>query len=70
MMTQQKLPPVKASLAMLAPNLTQKNRVAIVVYAGAGSMPRRPFEGGRSFYTQTVDVALAEIERLPGRHQP
>ncbi len=26
------------------------------------------FEGGRSFYTQTVDVALAEIERLPGRH--
>ena len=26
------------------------------------------FEGGRSFYTQTVDEALAEIERLPGRH--
>ena len=26
------------------------------------------FEGGRSFYTQTVDDALAEIERLPGRH--
>src|SRR5690242_9327507 len=26
------------------------------------------FEGGRSFYTQTVDAALAEIERLPGRH--
>jgi radical SAM superfamily enzyme YgiQ (UPF0313 family) len=26
------------------------------------------FEGGRSFYTQTVDRALAEIERLPGRH--
>ena len=25
------------------------------------------FEGGRSFYTQTVDAALAEIERLPGR---
>lgn len=26
------------------------------------------FQGGRSFYTQTVDTALSEIERLPGRH--
>ena len=26
------------------------------------------FEGGASFYTQTVDAALAEIDRLPGRH--
>ncbi|HEX2534923.1 MAG TPA: radical SAM protein, partial [Chitinophagaceae bacterium] len=26
------------------------------------------FEGGKSFYTQRVDEALAEIERLPGRH--
>jgi radical SAM superfamily enzyme YgiQ (UPF0313 family) len=26
------------------------------------------FSGGRSFYTQRVDDALAEIERLPGRH--
>ena len=26
------------------------------------------FEGGKSFYTQTADAALAEIERLPGRH--
>jgi radical SAM superfamily enzyme YgiQ (UPF0313 family) len=26
------------------------------------------FEGGRSFYTQTVDAALAEIDRLPGHH--
>ena len=26
------------------------------------------FEGGRSFYTQRVDDALAEIQRLPGRH--
>lgn len=26
------------------------------------------FKGGRAFYTQTVDAALAEIERLPGRH--
>jgi len=26
------------------------------------------FAGGKSFYTQTVDDALGEIERLPGRH--
>lgn len=26
------------------------------------------FEGGRGFYTQAVDDALAEIARLPGRH--
>jgi len=26
------------------------------------------FEGGKGFYTQQVDQALAEIERLPGRH--
>jgi radical SAM superfamily enzyme YgiQ (UPF0313 family) len=26
------------------------------------------FHGGRSFYTQRVDAALAEIARLPGRH--
>jgi radical SAM superfamily enzyme YgiQ (UPF0313 family) len=26
------------------------------------------FKGGRGFYTQSVDDALAEIERLPGRH--
>ncbi|HZW04397.1 MAG TPA: radical SAM protein [Anaerolineaceae bacterium] len=26
------------------------------------------FKGGKSFYTQTIDDALAEIERLPGRH--
>jgi len=26
------------------------------------------FAGGRSFYAQRVDEALAEIERLPGRH--
>ena len=26
------------------------------------------FKGGQSFYTQAVDTALAEIERLPGRH--
>jgi radical SAM superfamily enzyme YgiQ (UPF0313 family) len=26
------------------------------------------FQGGKSYYTQSVDDALAEIERLPGRH--
>jgi radical SAM superfamily enzyme YgiQ (UPF0313 family) len=26
------------------------------------------YEGGRSFYTQIVDDALSEIERLPGKH--
>ncbi|MFI1988901.1 B12-binding domain-containing radical SAM protein [Actinoplanes sp. NPDC020271] len=26
------------------------------------------FEGGKSFYTQRVDDALAEIDRLPGKH--
>ncbi len=26
------------------------------------------FQGGKSFYTQEVDAALREIERLPGRH--
>ena len=26
------------------------------------------FQGGKSFYTQQVDAALGEIERLPGRH--
>ncbi|MCE6988625.1 B12-binding domain-containing radical SAM protein [Dyadobacter sp. CY323] len=26
------------------------------------------FEGGKTFYTQLVDEALAEINRLPGRH--
>ena len=26
------------------------------------------FKGGKSFYTQKVDAALAEIERLPGKH--
>ena len=26
------------------------------------------FEGGKSFYTQRVDAALQEIDRLPGKH--
>ncbi|OFW22520.1 MAG: hypothetical protein A3H97_06375 [Acidobacteria bacterium RIFCSPLOWO2_02_FULL_65_29] len=38
MMDANKLPLVKGSLAMLAPNLTEKDRVAIVVYAGAAGL--------------------------------
>jgi Ca-activated chloride channel family protein len=38
MMPPNKLPLVKGSLAMLAPNLTPKDRVAIVVYAGAAGV--------------------------------
>jgi len=26
------------------------------------------FKGGKSFYTQAVDIALGEIEKLPGKH--
>ena len=26
------------------------------------------YEGGKSFYTQKIDAALSEIDRLPGRH--
>lgn len=26
------------------------------------------YQGGKSFYTQSVDAALAEIDRLPGKH--
>ena len=26
------------------------------------------FEGGKSFYTQRIDAALSELDRLPGRH--
>ena len=26
------------------------------------------FEGGKGFYTQAVDEALAKIDRLPGKH--
>jgi len=31
-------------------------------------LQRRFFEGGKSFYTQLVDDALSEIDRLPGKH--
>jgi len=38
--------------------------VAVIVFCYKEAF----FKGGRSFYTQAVDEALAEIERLPGRH--
>ena len=41
-----KLPLVKASLAMLAPNLTDKDRVAIVVYAGNTGLVLPSTSGG------------------------
>ena len=40
-----KLPLVKASLAMLAPNLTEKDRVSIVVYAGRTGLVLPPTSG-------------------------
>ena len=48
MMTPHKLPLVKASLAMLAPNLTAKDRVAIVVYAGATGLVLPSTSGDRN----------------------
>lgn len=35
---------------------------------GSGSQKDAFFEGSKSFYTQAVDDALAEIERLCSRH--
>jgi radical SAM superfamily enzyme YgiQ (UPF0313 family) len=68
--TLQGLPPIRRDLikrrSYLVPN-------SIVVSRGCPHVcdfcyKEAFFEGGRSFYTQTVDAALAEIERLPGRH--
>ena len=59
MMTPQKLPLVKASLAMLAPNLTAKDRVAIVVYAGAAGLVLPSTSGAD---TQTIVDSLARLE--------
>jgi Ca-activated chloride channel family protein len=59
MMTPQKLPLVKASLAMLAPNLTHKDRVAIVVYAGAAGLVL-PSTAGSD--TQSIVEALARLQ--------
>jgi len=68
--TLERLPPVRRDLiqrrSYLVPN-------SIVVTRGCPQhcdfcYKDAFFEGGRSFYTQRVDDALAEIERLPGRH--
>jgi Ca-activated chloride channel homolog len=54
-----KLPLVKASLAMLARNLTDKDRVAIVVYAGNTGLVLPPTPGGD---TPTILDALQRLE--------
>jgi radical SAM superfamily enzyme YgiQ (UPF0313 family) len=68
--TLERIPPIRRDLirrrAYLVPN-------SIVVSRGCPQhcdfcYKDAFFEGGRSFYTQRVDAALAEIERLPGRH--
>jgi Ca-activated chloride channel family protein len=58
MMAPNKLPLVKASLAMLAPNLTDKDRVAVVVYAGNTGLVLPSTPGGD---TSTI---LDSINRL------
>lgn len=68
--TLDKIPPIRRDLIMrnryLVPN-------SIVVTRGCPHhcnfcYKHAFFEGGKSFYTQLVDDALAEISRLPGRH--
>jgi radical SAM superfamily enzyme YgiQ (UPF0313 family) len=68
--TLERLPPIRRDLirrrAYLVPN-------SIVVTRGCPQhcdfcYKDAFFQGGRSFYTQRVDDALAEIARLPGRH--
>ncbi len=59
MIDPRKLPLVKASLAMLAPNLTDKDRVAIVVYAGNTGLVLPSTSGGD---TPTILDALRRLE--------
>jgi Ca-activated chloride channel family protein len=59
MFSPNKLPLVKASLAMLAPNLTGKDRVAIVVYAGNTGLVLPSTSGAD---TSTILEALARLE--------
>jgi Ca-activated chloride channel family protein len=54
-----RLPLVKASLAMLAPNLTDKDRVAIVVYAGNTGLVLPSTSGGD---TAAILDALRRLE--------
>jgi Ca-activated chloride channel family protein len=59
MMDANKLPLVKGSLAMLAPNLTANDRVAIVVYAGAAGLVLPSTQGSD---TPTILDALNRLE--------
>ena len=54
-----KLPLVKSSLAMLARNLTEKDRLAIVVYAGAAGLVLPSTSGAD---TSTILGALSRLE--------
>jgi Ca-activated chloride channel family protein len=59
MMAPQKLPLVKASLSMLAHNLTENDRVAIVVYAGAAGLVLPSTPGSDS---SAILDAIARLE--------
>jgi len=59
METPEKLPLVKASLAMLARNLTSRDRIALVVYAGAAGVVLPSTQGGDSM---AVLEALGRLE--------
>ena len=59
MMQPNKLPLVKASLAMLAQNLTVRDHVAIVVYAGAAGLVLPPTRGDDS---SSILEALGRLE--------
>ncbi|HEV8346594.1 MAG TPA: von Willebrand factor type A domain-containing protein [Vicinamibacterales bacterium] len=59
MMDANKLPLVRASLAMLVPNLTDKDRVAIVVYAGNTGLVLPSTSGGD---TSTILEAIGRLQ--------
>ena len=59
MQTPDKLPLVKSSLAMLARNLTARDRIAIVVYAGAAGLVLPSTRGDD---TQTILEALGRLQ--------
>jgi len=54
-----KLPLVKAALTMLTENLTERDKVSIVVYAGASGLI---LEGVRGSDTMRIERALAKLE--------
>ena len=59
MQTPVKLPLVKSSLAMLVRNLTSRDRIALVVYAGAAGLVLPPTRGDD---TQTILEALGRLQ--------